>query len=1245
MRLLKFDDRGKIRLTDHKRDQIPCYAILSHTWGADDDEVTFDDLIEGKGQDKAGFAKISFCARQSAKDGLQYFWIDTCCIDKRNLTELSEAIALMFRWYQNAAKCYVYLSDVTAESCDNEDYQPTWEAAFQRSRWHKRGWTLQELIAPKFVEFFSAEGQRIGNKTSLEPHIHEITGIPREAIRGTTLSQFDVEERMRWARGRKTARKEDEAYCLQGIFGVFIPLIYGEGDNAFWRLQEEIDRSAKREQIEPPSKRRKTGSLVPEADDNPEVLSGKELLESLNFDQIDDRFDNIKQGLAKTCTWFLESKEYLDWLEADDLHDNHGILWVKGKPGSGKSTLVKFTFTEMKKSLQTTIFLSFFFNARGNQLEKSTIGLYRSLLVQLRRSHPECERVLDTITLTVRPRNDRFKTNGEMLKQMFAMAMQKLNHCDIIIIVDALDECDENEIRDMIAFFERLQEDVASENRKFRVLFSSRHYPHIKAKRSIKMTLEKQMGHFQDIDKYISTELKLERGQQAEKFRQEIRDRASGIFMWVVLVIQILNKASDRGQVHILQKKLQEIPDDLNELFRSILTRDREDLDTMKLCLQWILYAHRPLSREELYFAIMAGTASPENFSWNRDALSPRSIDLFILSSSKGLAEVTKSKKHTVQFIHESVRDYLLKEDGLSQVWNDLKVNTIGLSHDRLKDCCSNYIESNIAVNLGADGMLPRAKTSEAVYLREKALRTFPFLKYAVHFVFAHTDTSQAEGISQQRFLQNFDTRKWVQLKNICEQHEIRRYDRYIDLLYVLAEEECPNLVNVAVRDTPQTWRIRGRYNNPVFAAIAKDNHQVFEALVMRDTATYSRSSRCPLSSSVVAPFLRKYGTPVLTRRFLSIYDVNVHFQFKDGSTLLSWAAGKGDLELVTLLLRRRVHVNELGQCGSCDNGIVAASTHRHEKVMDFLFKKGLHPTVSLEKSFAALDSVTDRDHLEIIKMTLDGGLVNGMESERRFMILQSVALQGRKESLEFLLDRGFGSNLRSEEWSEEWSNLLFAALSSSHGEICKIMLDRGFGTALQKSQYDSMLLESSSRGYEKAVEALLDRGADVNAEDINGGTALEVASANGHEAIVKLLLDRGADVNNGGSVFGSALQAAAAQGKKRNSVESQKYDASTALTSVSKTVEPQDQSLEGNNSLRDYQVQLMLLEQQNKKRLLMARQDQDGRRYSRIVSLLLSKGANVHVLDGEYGSALLAALAGDNMETVMILEKWGARQ
>ncbi|KAH7303117.1 heterokaryon incompatibility protein-domain-containing protein [Stachybotrys elegans] len=239
MRLLTRNGSGKISLKEFSHNKIPPYAILSHTWG--DEEVIFKDISDGGVENKLGYGKIRFCGEQAARDGWQYFWVDTCCIDKSSSAELGESINSMFLWYQNAAVCYVYLADVSSTTGDPS----SWETAFRNSKWFTRGWTLQELVAPESVEFFSREGVHLGSKKSLERCISEITGIPIEALQASQdLSEFSVAERMAWMQGRETTREEDMAYSLLGIFNVHMPLIYSEGrDNALMRLEEQIKKS------------------------------------------------------------------------------------------------------------------------------------------------------------------------------------------------------------------------------------------------------------------------------------------------------------------------------------------------------------------------------------------------------------------------------------------------------------------------------------------------------------------------------------------------------------------------------------------------------------------------------------------------------------------------------------------------------------------------------------------------------------------------------------------------------------------------------------------------------------------------------------------------------------------------------------------------------------------------------------------------------------------------------------------
>lgn len=215
----------------------PSYAILSHTWG--EGEVTFPDFANLEvANPKKSFAKIEHTCRQARLNGIGYAWVDTCCIDKTSSAELTEAINSMFQLYASSVICYAYLSDLDPDGGVDAENQTS---QFARSRWFRRGWTLQELIAPQTVEFYDRDWNSRGTKADLSRAISAITGIDGDVLRDSAaLSQIPVARRMSWAAGRETSRLEDKAYSLLGIFDVNMPMLYGEGEKAFIRLQEEI---------------------------------------------------------------------------------------------------------------------------------------------------------------------------------------------------------------------------------------------------------------------------------------------------------------------------------------------------------------------------------------------------------------------------------------------------------------------------------------------------------------------------------------------------------------------------------------------------------------------------------------------------------------------------------------------------------------------------------------------------------------------------------------------------------------------------------------------------------------------------------------------------------------------------------------------------------------------------------------------------------------------------------------------
>ncbi|TBU25083.1 heterokaryon incompatibility protein-domain-containing protein, partial [Dichomitus squalens] len=218
------------------QDQV--LAILSHTWDPDNGEQTFQELqeIQKRYISERGASSQRMACKVARETGFRYLWIDSCCINRESSSELSEAINSMYAWYGDAGVCYAYLADVPPGATPQSRF-------FRESRWFMRGWTLQELIAPDDLIFLNADWEIIGWKDDLFDVLEKTTGIDRRALlHETELEKFSVAQRFSWASMRETERVEDRAYSLMGIFDINMPILYGEGERALRRLQEEILR-------------------------------------------------------------------------------------------------------------------------------------------------------------------------------------------------------------------------------------------------------------------------------------------------------------------------------------------------------------------------------------------------------------------------------------------------------------------------------------------------------------------------------------------------------------------------------------------------------------------------------------------------------------------------------------------------------------------------------------------------------------------------------------------------------------------------------------------------------------------------------------------------------------------------------------------------------------------------------------------------------------------------------------------
>lgn len=528
------------------------------------------------------------------------------------------------------------------------------------------------------------------------------------------------------------------------------------------------------------------------------------LRNSLDFPRMNVRLLAIEEALVETGKWFLGLDEYLDWRDDALLQLHHGFMWIKGKPGCGKSTIMKLLYENSllgnafhrSEAFAREIVVSCFFNGRApTVLEKSSIGLYRSLAHQIVSQVQEIERLF-CITFESKEKRGNVEewTENELkgfLLEALSVPAWKISW---VIFIDALDEGSENDVRRMIVFMEKLATHALARGSRVRICLSSRHYPHISIRKGLQVVLENKSEHNDDIVLYVNHTLDSE----LSSLKDDICHKSEGVFLWVVLVVQMLNVENDEGgDIETARQMLQSLPPDLTDLFKDIMSKSDKGLEDCVSLFLWVLYANQALTAKDLYVAIhySRGNSPPrKQFPPDLDRL-----HRFLLHRSRGLVNTSSVVEVGVQFIHETVRTFLLGEFGLPTLNPDLQDNFEGKAHELLKNACFLFIkhnekayspiaprspESHIAAYGASHGsieseqpVLPsiRRTTEQSFWPgfldRPFVLDNAPFEQYAINNLMCHMETARSHGIAQDDFLR--ELRKFLLPDEPVLQHTV----------------------------------------------------------------------------------------------------------------------------------------------------------------------------------------------------------------------------------------------------------------------------------------------------------------------------------------------------------------------------------------------------------------------------------------------------------------------------------------
>ena len=813
-------------------------------------------------------------------------------------------------------------------------------------------------------------------------------------------------------------------------------------------------------------------------------------LKSLYFFEMDRRKYLIKGEATNTCTWLLNHERYTSWLAQP-----HTLLCVVGKPGAGKSTLMSYAFREsfQESSRSKDIVASFFFFGRGSDLQKGSFGFFRSLLYQLLDQCPEM--LSEFISLYKKKRDTQQKPGSELtwherelrefLDKWIPVAPKDRS---IRIFVDALDEASEAE--EMVDYLKNLTERASSAGTCLRVCFSCRHYPVLAPDDAPKIYVEsenhgdiashvrqKLKGHFRDADESDRAQLE-----------QEIIDKSSCIFQWAKLVIPMVTKSDDKGKsIRKARQNIAEMSGQLSELYKHLLD-NIEDKKRATQLLQWICFTWKPLSLDELRYAMIVDITN--NFTSLKECES--SIDFAqtndqikkkVNSLSGGLAEtIEDGDRQTVRFIHHSVNDYLL-EDGLSKLDNSFfhdvnhylhqsnlqslhssfSDNVVGLAHFRLSRSCVKYILSK---ELMGEARQFDSLTSEERWVKNEELYTrFPFLRYSEMWTL-HAETVEKERIRQDDLLYLF---QWPTVRSWA--------DCFFTSWYGDADVPGETLLFVASR------------------------HGLLSVIrAMLDSgASIDLNSRDPRGETPLICAAQR-GYEAMIQFLMKQKDTNISSKDGAGRTALFHAVSSGHEAVIRLLIDREdFDINLKDSSAALSLSFAAAAGH--EAVIRLLIK---------------------RDNIDINSKNPWGATA------------LSLAAENGHDAIVRLLTKREDVDINSKDrWGE---TALSLAVMKGYDAIVRLIIQRDDLDTIPKTPSGITLLSWAVKGgHEAIVRRLIQRNdLDVNSRDRRRCTPLSVAVGQRHEGIVRLLVQRNdIDVNSRGELGGTPLWWAAWKGNE----------------------------------------------------------------------------------------------------------------
>ncbi|CAG8399175.1 unnamed protein product [Penicillium salamii] len=795
------------------------------------------------------------------------------------------------------------------------------------------------------------------------------------------------------------------------------------------------------------------------------------VLGSLSFPEMLDRRDNIAPCHTDTCRWILELDDFKNWKI-----QSRGLLWIKGKPGAGKSTLMAFLYSQLSESQELqeppirdgSIRLDFFFSARGTELQHTPLGMLRSLLNQLydfdETVRPPVRKIFEDRCRQYGYGENHWQWTQVKLEELLADAiLESAKQHQVMVFIDALDEAGAEFAQHVVSYFHRLASRAEKIDGALKICISCRHYPIAEDVQAVNIIVEAH--NRDDIASYIENAFV---GIAAGENQEDLKDltkhlirQADGLFQWIhLLVPSIKRRIAERESFDEIYSWLREVPAGLEEVYVYIINYVIVEHNRRQsfLLFQWVCLAEEPLTVTEMRYALATDDVqiSLPQTSGSQISTSPESLESTrhfidnddrmktrVKALSGGLAEVVLSERNretvqVVQVVHQSVNDFLYKK-GFELLSSHITATTLSLDGGTIVLKCQATLYRSCLICVAIYAQLFETMNDP---LREPgdigkdvAAQCNAFSRYATVHLFRHANKSARSRLGI--------------LKN------------EVDLLLSIMEAWVPLLM--------------------CFNGYSLPYPAIQEGAVLLHVAAY-------------------YD---LVDIIESLLDRSEDIETRDysGNTALHLAAQEGHMTASKILCERGASCEAKNDNGK--TALIRAASHGNLELFEWLLHKG---------TFSGIDDNKDD--------ALRGG--------RYGNALQAAAHGGHVEVVRMLLDTYIDVNIKG----GIYGNALQAAADGGHVEVMRLLLDAHADVNAQGGQYGNALQAAAHEGHCEVVRMLLDANADVNAQGGKYGNALQAATVKGRTDIVTILIDADADVNAQGGKYGNALQAATVEGR-----------------------------------------------------------------------------------------------------------------